>query len=139
MILQLQDSNLIMKYHPSLILISMPTLFKISLLTKKQINPLTLMVGLSSHYKKQHYKLVPLLLLFKKSFQQKIIPDGWKCGHITPIHKKGCRHSCNNYRPVSLTLPIMKVMEYIIKDNIFSYMCNNNLFSTWFYHKKVLY
>ena len=53
----------------------------------------------------------------------------WKRGHITPIHKKGSRLLPSNYRPVSLTSPIVKVMESIIKDNISSYMSNNNLFS----------
>ena len=71
----------------------------------------------------------PLAIIFKKSFQQQIIPDIWKCGHITPIHKKGSRLSPSNYRPVSLTSSIAKVMESIIKDNISSYMSNNNLFS----------
>ena len=31
----------------------------------------------------------PLAINFKKSFQQQIIPDAWKHGYITPIHKKG--------------------------------------------------
>ena len=52
-----------------------------------------------------------------------------KRGHITPIHKKGSCFLPSNYRPVSLTSPIVKVMESIIKDNISSYMSNNNLFS----------
>ena len=30
----------------------------------------------------------PLAIIFKKSFQQQIIPDIWKRGHITPIHKR---------------------------------------------------
>ena len=51
--------------------------------------------------------------------------NSWKHDHITPIHKKGCRLLSSNYRPISLTSPIVKVME----SNISSYMCNSNLFS----------
>ena len=70
----------------------------------------------------------PLAIIFKKSFQQQIIPDAWKRGHITPIHKKGSRLFSSNYRPVSLISPIVKLMESIIKDSISAYM-SNNLFS----------
>ena len=71
----------------------------------------------------------PLAIIFKKSFQQQIIPDAWKRGHITPIHKKSSWLFSSNYRPVSLISPIVKLIESIIKDSISAYMSNNNLFS----------
>ena len=49
----------------------------------------------------------PLAITFKKSFQQQIIPDIWKRGHITPIHKKGTRLLPSNYRPVKTIFPLI--------------------------------
>jgi len=64
---------------------------------------------------------VPLAVIFKKSLEQRIIPDSWKHGHITPVHKKGCHQLSSNYRPISLTSPIVKVMEscYELSDQVF--------------------
>ena len=93
--------------------------------------------------KEKALQISTLAIIFKKSFHQQMIPDICKRGHITPIIKRQSAFTYSNYRPVSLTFPIAKVMESIIKDNISSYMCNNNLFSLsqyiWFYHKKILY
>jgi len=46
---------------------------------------------------------------------------------VTLIHKKGDRSSVGNYHPISLTSPICKIMEYIIKDNIQKYLIDNDV------------
>ena len=50
------------------------------------------------------------------------LPDAWKEALITPIFKKGDRSITNDYRPISLTFPIVKLMESIIKDKVLEYM-----------------
>ena len=43
------------------------------------------------------------------------IPDDWKPASMVPNHEKDEKGSVENYRPVSLTLLIMKVFEKCIK------------------------
>ena len=45
-------------------------------------------------------------------------PQDWGNGNATPIFKKGQRTSCNNYRPVSLTSQIVKIMERCFLDKM---------------------
>ncbi len=69
----------------------------------------------------------PLQLLYSRSFRTGIIPEALKKGKITPIYKKGLRAEPSNYRPVSLTSHIIKVMEKIIVKNMTSYLERNRL------------
>ena len=55
----------------------------------------------------------PLSLLFNMSIDSGEIPEDWKSAEITPIFKKGSRNEPGNYRPVSLTCIVCKVMESI--------------------------
>ena len=57
----------------------------------------------------------PLSILFNKSFQSGVLPSEWRIAFVTPIHKKGSHHLASNYRPVSLTSTVVKVMESIVK------------------------
>ena len=54
------------------------------------------------------------------------VPRDWVDAHITPLHKKGPRSNCNNYRPVSLTSQVVKLLERIVLDNIKSLLQVNN-------------
>ena len=65
---------------------------------------------------------VPLSTVFMRSLDEGVVPDDWKRANITPIFKSGSRMSPGNYRPVSLTCIICKVMESIIRDNIVSHL-----------------
>ena len=71
----------------------------------------------------------PLSIVFRKSLDSSILPEIWKIGNITKIHKKGSRQDPGNYRPVSLTSVIVKLMESIIRDAIVDHMSRNNLFA----------
>ena len=57
------------------------------------------------------------------------MPTEWKSAEITAIFKKGDKRDPGNYRPVSLTSVICKVLESIIADFIREYMESNNFFS----------
>ena len=70
----------------------------------------------------------PLEIIFTKSFNEKHLPECWKMGRITPIHKKGSKKTPVNYRPVSLTAVIGKVMESLVRDRLVHHMTERNLF-----------
>ena len=42
------------------------------------------------------------------------LPMAWMDAVISPIYKKGDRNSAANYRPVSLTCVVYKILEHII-------------------------
>ena len=72
---------------------------------------------------------VPLKLIFDKSLSNGECPDDWRTANVTPIHKKGDRTEPNNYRPVSLTSQVCKVLETVVREKIVKHMRDNKLFS----------
>ena len=71
----------------------------------------------------------PLLTIFNISLAEMKVPDAWKEAVITAVHKKGSRALCDNYRPISLTSIVCKLMEKLIRDKIMKYMKDHKLFS----------
>ena len=59
---------------------------------------------------------LPLKLIFDMSIKTKTLPKDWRSGNISPIYKKGKKCYVNNYRPVSLTCILCKILESIIRD-----------------------
>ena len=57
------------------------------------------------------------------------MPTEWKYAKICAIHKKGKKTLPANYRPVSLTSTVCKVLEFIFRDAIVKHMKKNNLLS----------
>ena len=72
----------------------------------------------------------PLAVLFNKSFEQGRLPKEWKLAEIKPIFKKGNKMCTNNYRPVSLTCVLCKVMESFIRSRIQNHMENLKLYAS---------
>ena len=70
---------------------------------------------------------VPLSIIFTKSYQTGKVPDDWKVANVVPIYKKGSKMEAVNYRPVSLTSVVAKVMERMIKRRMMSHLQRNNL------------
>ena len=64
----------------------------------------------------------PLSVVFRRSLEEGVVPEDWKRGNITPIFKSGSKMTPGNYRPVSLTCIVCKLMESIIRDNIVSHL-----------------
>ena len=70
---------------------------------------------------------VPLASIFNKCQAEGVVPEDWKLANVTPIFKKGSKSAPGNYRPVSLTCIICKVMESLIKDAIVEHLAKNSL------------
>ena len=68
----------------------------------------------------------PLTLLFRKSMDESRIPDEWRLSNVSPIFKKGSKSDPGNYRPVSLTSNVCKLMERVV-NIFFSAHLNNNV------------
>ena len=69
----------------------------------------------------------PLKLLLDKTLKERKIPDKWKEAEVRPIFKKGNKNCPGNYRPVSLTSVICKVLEGFIRDGLYEHLVNNNI------------
>ena len=69
----------------------------------------------------------PLTKIFQMSITESSVPDDWRVAHISPIFKKGSRASTGNYRPISLTSVVGKLLEGIIKEQITAHLDKHNL------------
>jgi len=74
------------------------------------------------------YEIVKALtLLFNLSMRQGIIPQDWRDASVVPLFKKGSRSQAQNYRPVSLTSIVGKILESIIKDHVVAHLDRHKL------------
>ena len=69
----------------------------------------------------------PLVKIFKKSINQGVVPNDWKLANVAPIFKKGNRNMCCNYRPISLTSTVCKVMESCIREGLIEHLYEHQL------------
>ena len=60
----------------------------------------------------------PLSILFNKSITSSELPQDWKDADILPIFKSGDKQDCGNYRPISLTSIVVKILEKLILSKI---------------------
>lgn len=71
----------------------------------------------------------PLTIIFNKSLTEGELPTDWKFALISALHKKGDRKDPNNYRPVSLTPIVCKILESIVKEEIENHLTAHNILS----------
>lgn len=62
--------------------------------------------------------VILLTKFFNLSIKTGIVPQDWKDANVSPLFKKGSKAKPENYRPVSLTSIVGKMLESIIKDHI---------------------
>ena len=72
----------------------------------------------------------PLAHVFNMSLQEGIVPLEWKEANIIPLFKKGSRNKSVNYRPVSLTSVICKLLETIIRDHMIDFLVKHKLINS---------
>ena len=69
----------------------------------------------------------PLATVFNLALEEGVVPLEWKEANIIPLFKKGSRSKSENYRPVSLTSVICKLLERLIKEHLVDFLVKNNL------------
>ena len=68
----------------------------------------------------------PLTELFNTWLSRKTLPRLWKEAIIVTIYKKGVKSRPKNYRPISLTPAVCRVMETILQRKIVHHLLSNN-------------
>ena len=64
----------------------------------------------------------PLNKIINLSFSTGIFPDNLKIAEVIPIHKKDCKLSTTNYRPISLLSNISKIFEKLMHSRLYSFL-----------------
>ena len=73
-------------------------------------------------------EIAPVIcLLFEKTLQTGQLPSDWKKAQVCPLFKKGDKTEPSNYRPISLTCILCKVMEHIIASNLSTHLNKHNI------------
>jgi exonuclease III len=70
----------------------------------------------------------PLKKLFNECIRTGTYPDCFKTAKVIPIFKKGDPDNPSNYRPISLIPVLSKVFERLLKQQLYTYFEQNNLF-----------
>ena len=75
------------------------------------------------------YITIPLFIIMKKSLVDGILPTDWKLANVSPVFKKGSKNLAENYRPISLTSIVCRLMEKIMKCQIMNHLLREDLLS----------
>ena len=70
----------------------------------------------------------PLTILYNLSLTETTLPEIWKKGIITALFKKGARNLAANYRPISLTSIICRLLERIVIEHIINHLTTNLIY-----------
>ena len=65
--------------------------------------------------------------LANKSLRDCYLPSEWKTAQVTMLHKKDDKSDPNNYRPISLTSCLGKLIERIMNKRLYNYIESKNL------------
>lgn len=70
-----------------------------------------------------------LALVIQTSLNQGCVPQDWRTATVVPIYKSGRRDLPQNYRPISLTSVVSKIIEHIVVSSMWQHIENYNLIS----------
>ena len=93
--------------------------------TNKASGPNSIPTKILKLFKKEFSK--PLINIINLSFNQGIFPNLLKIANVIPIHKKGDKLDCNNYRPISLLSNISKIFENCMHTRLTNFLRINKL------------
>ena len=76
-------------------------------------------------------EIAPVLShIFQLSIDTGELPKDWRNANVSPIFKKGDRHTAANYRPVSLTCVCCKLLEHIVCRQILNHLEQHNILTS---------
>ena len=67
----------------------------------------------------------PLSIIFNKSLATATVPQSWKKGNVSPIYKSEDRHYPKNYRPITITSVLCRLLEKIVKKHLMKHLADN--------------
>ena len=68
-------------------------------------------------------EIAPIIkVIFDKSLQTGTLPTEWLTANVMPVFEKGDKSLAANYRPISLTCILCKVLEHILVSNIVKHL-----------------
>ena len=73
---------------------------------------------------------LPVSVLFNASYHFAVLRGEWKNAIVFPLFKKGDPSLISNYKPISLTLTLCKIMESIVNDNIMTFALSHNIITS---------
>ena len=68
-----------------------------------------------------------LTVLFNLSVKSGVFPNDWKLAKVSPIHKTDERNDANDYRPISFLPTIARIFEKLIYEQLYDYLCKNDI------------
>ena len=71
------------------------------------------------------------IALFNKSLAQGKYPSAWKIAHVIAIFKTGDSSLPSNYRPISLTRCVGKVLKRVVYKHVYNHVHSNKLISEY--------
>ena len=78
--------------------------------------------------KELRLEIAPIIqLIFERSLATGELPSDWTKANVSPIFKKGDKSDPANYRPISLTCILCKVMAHIIASNLTQHLNKYNI------------
>ena len=82
-----------------------------------------------------------LVVIYQNSLESGVVPADWKTPNVTPLFKKGGRQKAGNYRLVSLTSVVGKMLESIITEEIVRHLDRNCPIgkTAWVHERQVMF
>lgn len=97
--------------------------------TKKAIGPDNIPNMFLKRYAEWNSKY--LCHIFNKSLKTCSLPSEWKIAKIIPIHKCGSTSQVSNFRPISLTSTVCKLLEHAVLKHINTYLEQESILSPY--------